>query len=47
MAYKSDMALEQVQALRVPFPDEALSADMSRGFELTSIMAAYVIERLA
>jgi hypothetical protein len=37
---------DQVQALRSPFPEEALSTDMSRGFELTSIKAAYVIERL-
>jgi hypothetical protein len=37
---------DQVQALRSPFPDEALSADTSRGFELTSIKAAFVIERL-
>jgi hypothetical protein len=37
---------DQVQALLSPFPDEALSADTSRGFELTSIKAAFVIERL-
>jgi hypothetical protein len=37
---------DQVQALRNPFPEGALSADMSRGFELTSIKAAFVIERL-
>jgi hypothetical protein len=37
---------EQVQALRAPFPAEALKPDTSRGFELTSIKAAYVIERL-
>ena len=37
---------EQVQALRAPFPSEALKPDTSRGFELTSIKAAYVIERL-
>ncbi len=36
----------QIRALRAPFPAEALSADTSRGFELTSIKAAYVIERL-
>lgn len=28
------------------FPDEALSKDMSRGFELTSVKAQYVVERL-
>ena len=37
---------DQIEALRAPFPAEALSADTSRGFELTSIKAAYVIERL-
>lgn len=37
---------DQIQALKSPFPPEALSADTSRGFELTSIKAAYVIERL-
>jgi hypothetical protein len=37
---------EQIAALRAPFPAEALKPDTSRGFELTSIKAAYVIERL-
>ena len=37
---------DQIQALKAPFPLEALSSDFSRGFELTSIKAAYVIERL-
>lgn len=32
--------------LREPFPDAAHSADTSRGFELTSIKAGFVIERL-
>ena len=36
----------QIRALRAPFPTEALTPDTSRGFELTSIKAAYVIERL-
>ena len=36
----------QIRALRAPFPSESLKPDMSRGFELTSIKAAYVIERL-
>ena len=40
------MTQEQIQALKAPFPEAALSADTSRGFELTSIKAAYVIERL-
>ena len=37
---------DQIIALRAPFPKEALSPDTSRGFELTSIKAAFVIERL-
>jgi hypothetical protein len=40
---------EQIQAIKAPFPPEALSADTSRGFELTSIKAAQapaVIKRL-
>jgi hypothetical protein len=37
---------DQMQAIQAPFPPEALSADTSRGFELTSIKAAFVIERL-
>lgn len=37
---------KQIARLRAPFPVEALSADTSRGFELTSIKAAYVVERL-
>ena len=36
----------QIDTLKAPFPAEALTADTSRGFELTSIKAAYVIERL-
>jgi hypothetical protein len=36
----------QIRALRAPFPAEALSPDTSRGFELTSIKAAFIIERL-
>ena len=37
---------DQVQGLRAPFPAEALSADTSRGFELTPIKKAYLVERL-
>ena len=37
---------DQIQAIKAPFPPEALSSDTSRGFELTSIKAAFVIERL-
>ena len=37
---------DQLQAIKAPFPSEALSSDTSRGFELTSIKAAFVIERL-
>jgi len=32
--------------LEKPFPDEAYSTDSSRGFDLTSIKAQYVVERL-
>jgi hypothetical protein len=37
---------DQIEALKTAFPSGALSADTSRGFELTSIKAAFVIERL-
>jgi len=37
---------EQLLALAAPLPDEALTSDRSRGFELTSTKAAYIIERL-
>jgi hypothetical protein len=37
---------DQIQAIKASFPSEALSSDTSRGFELTAIRAAYVIERL-
>ncbi len=37
---------KQIAQLRASFPAEALSADTSRGFELTSIKAAFVVERL-
>jgi len=37
---------EREKLLKKDFPKEALSADTSRGFQLTSIKAAYVIERL-
>ena len=37
---------DQWEALHAPFPPESLIADTSRGFELTSIKAAFVIERL-
>lgn len=37
---------KQISALRASFPLEALSADTSRGFELTSIKAAFIVERL-
>jgi hypothetical protein len=40
------MTQDQIVQLKAAFPEEALSADTSRGFELTSIRAAYVIERL-
>jgi hypothetical protein len=37
---------EQQQALKAHSPTKPLSSDTSRGFELTSFKAAYVIERL-
>lgn len=37
---------EQLKKIKEDFPSEALSTDSSRGFALTSIKAAYVIERL-
>ena len=37
---------EQIEELRAPLPAEALTPDRSRGFELTSIKAAYIIQRL-
>jgi hypothetical protein len=36
----------QLEKIKEPFPQEALTKDTSRGFELTSIKAMYVIERL-
>jgi len=30
---------DQIQALKAPFPSEALSSDTTSGFELTSIKA--------
>jgi hypothetical protein len=38
------LSQDQTQALRAPFPPEALSPDFSHGFELTSIRAAFVID---
>lgn len=37
---------DQIDKINEDFPPEALSKDTSRGFELTSIKAAFVIERL-
>lgn len=37
---------KQIDSLKAPFPKEALKPEMSRGFELTSIKAAYIFERL-
>jgi hypothetical protein len=34
------------KGLSAPFPKEAFSTDSSRGFDLTSIKAQYVVERL-
>lgn len=41
-----DLDEGKLQKLQEDFPQEALSKDTSRGFELTSIKAMYVIERL-
>jgi len=41
-----DSEQEVYKALSAPFPDEALSKDSSRGFDLTSVKAQYVVERL-
>jgi hypothetical protein len=41
-----ELTKEQKELLKKDFPAEALSKDTSRGFELTSIKAAYVVERL-
>ncbi len=43
---RPDLTPEQLNLIDKDFPPEALSADNSRGFELTSIKAQYVIERL-
>lgn len=37
---------EQLKKIKEDFPPEAMSKDTSRGFELTSIKAMFVIERL-
>lgn len=37
---------ELYEKFKAGFPDEALSIDSSRGFELTSVKAQYIIERL-
>ena len=43
---KETLNEKQVEALKADFPPEALSEDKSRGFPLTSIKAAFVLERL-
>ena len=43
---KSEIQKELYDKLTAPFPQEAITADKSRGFVLTSIKAQYVIERL-
>lgn len=40
------LAEEIYKKLSAPFPEEALSKDSSRGFDLTSVKAQYVVERL-
>lgn len=52
MQQSSDERINREQSLQLfgmlsePMPPEALKDDISRGFELTSIKAAYVLERL-
>ena len=41
-----ELSAEKIKKLKEDFPPEALSTDSSRGFELTSIKAMYVIDRL-
>lgn len=36
----------QLEALKAPFPDNAITEDRSRGFMLHSVKAAYIVERL-
>lgn len=38
--------MDLIEQLKASFPDEALSNDDSRGFDLTSIKPQYIIERL-
>jgi len=40
------LSQKKVDALKADFPPEALGEDNSRGFKLTSIKAAFVLERL-
>jgi len=37
---------EMYEKFKAPFPPEAYQADTSRGFELTTVKAQYVVERL-
>lgn len=43
---KGAIKAELYAKLSAPFPAEAMTADTSRGFALTSIKAQYVVERL-
>lgn len=42
----NDFLSKVYNELKAPFPKEALSTDSSRGFDLTSVKAQYVVERL-
>lgn len=46
MSGAEDLEKDIYQKLAAPFPKDAFSCDSSRGFDLTSIKAQYVIERL-
>jgi hypothetical protein len=46
MCKEKEMSKEIYEKLTEPFPKEAMTKDSSRGFDLTSIKAQYVRERL-
>lgn len=46
MRQEKQLVDELYKKLIAPFPREAMSIDSSRGFDLTSIKAQYVIERM-
>ena len=46
MRVERNTVAELYKKLTAPFPKEAMSVDSSRGFDLTSIKAQYIIERM-